>query len=44
MAAMIRPDKHSISLLADRPGARRYAAEDRPLAITLDGLRVPSAE
>lgn len=33
-----------IALLAGASQARRYAADDRPLAIILDGLRVPNAE
>jgi AcrR family transcriptional regulator len=33
-----------IALLAGASQAHRYTAEDRPLAVILDGLRVPSAE
>jgi AcrR family transcriptional regulator len=32
-----------IALLAGASQARRHAADDRPLAVILDGLRVPSA-
>ncbi|MGC4941424.1 TetR/AcrR family transcriptional regulator [Kribbella sp. DT2] len=33
-----------IALLAGASQARRHAADDRPLAVILDGLRVPNAE
>ncbi|MFD8816146.1 TetR/AcrR family transcriptional regulator [Streptomyces sp. NPDC059627] len=33
-----------IALLAGASQARRYAPDDRPLAVILDGLRVPSAQ
>jgi AcrR family transcriptional regulator len=33
-----------IALLAGASQARRYAVEDRPLAVILDGLRAPGAE
>lgn len=33
-----------IALLADASQASRYAADDRPLAVILDGLRISNAE
>jgi hypothetical protein len=33
-----------IALLAGASQARRYAADDRTLALILDGLRVPNSE
>ncbi|MET7281594.1 helix-turn-helix domain-containing protein [Kribbella sp. NPDC005582] len=35
---------HVIALLAGASQARRYAADERPLAVILDGLRAPNAE
>lgn len=46
-AGVVRRDvgvADGIALLAGASQARRYATEDRPLAVILDGLRVPSAQ
>jgi AcrR family transcriptional regulator len=46
-AGVVRRDigvRDVIALLAGASQARRYAPDDRPLAVILDGLRVPTAQ